>query len=222
MNSSAFSEQEYDEKIRKTLPFYREMQQQAAGLVKVMGMERIRWLDTGCGTGNMAQEAVNQCHVLEITLADPSEKMLKIAGARAREWKVPFRLEAAGTEQLKYEEAFDVVTAIQAHHYLTREQRRKATQKCCSALKAGGVYITFENITPATKEGTELALKNWQNYQIQNGKSKEEAKRHISRYGAAYFPITLEEHLSLLKECGFGTADILWYSYMQAGVFGIK
>jgi tRNA (cmo5U34)-methyltransferase len=34
-----------------------------------------------------------------------------------------------------------------------------------------------------------------------------------------YFPITIEEHLSLLREIGFEVIELLWFSYMQAGFY---
>jgi tRNA (cmo5U34)-methyltransferase len=37
-----------------------------------------------------------------------------------------------------------------------------------------------------------------------------------------YFPITVEEHLDLLRNCGFGAVEMFWYSYMQAGFYCIK
>jgi tRNA (cmo5U34)-methyltransferase len=37
-----------------------------------------------------------------------------------------------------------------------------------------------------------------------------------------FFPITVEEHLSLLKKMGFNAVELLWYSYMQAGFYCVK
>ena len=31
------------------------------------------------------------------------------------------------------------------------------------------------------------------------------------------FPITIEEHITLLREAGFKSVDILWTSYLRAG-----
>jgi len=40
--------------------------------------------------------------------------------------------------------------------------------------------------------------------------------KHLKRFNKAYFPITISEHLDLLKQCGFSVAELFWYSYMQA------
>ena len=36
------------------------------------------------------------------------------------------------------------------------------------------------------------------------------------------FPITIEEHIKLLRECGFKSVDVLWTSYLQAGFWAVK
>lgn len=222
MNSSAFQAEEYDENIIKTIPFYKEMQEQVVSLVNTMGFQQIHWLDSGCGTGNTAERAVKSCSLSKITLADPSDEMLEKVKKRAGNWNLPTRFLLSPSEKLIFQEEFEVVTAVMAHHYLSKEQRRVATKKCYEALKPGGLYITFENIVPDSPVGKEIGLERWENYQINNGKAKAVAQKHISRFGKEYFPITISEHLALLKECDFQTVEILWLSYLQAGFYGIK
>ncbi|MGD0231966.1 MAG: hypothetical protein ABSC19_16690 [Syntrophorhabdales bacterium] len=45
---------------------------------------------------------------------------------------------------------------------------------------------------------------------------------HRSRFGKSYFPITIAEHLELLRATGFSTVEIFWLSHMQAGFYAIK
>lgn len=80
----------------------------------------------------------------------------------------------------------------------------------------------FENFAPDSEEGTRLYLKRWKEFQIANGKTKEEADLHIKRYGQNYFPITISESIKLLKACGFRMVEILWASYMQVGILARK
>jgi len=78
-------------------------------------------------------------------------------------------LSLSSSENLNYQEGFEVVTAVMAHHYLSEERRMEATRKCYKALKPGGIYITFENITLDSLKGKEIGLRRWENYQIKNG-----------------------------------------------------
>lgn len=56
-NVSAFCAEEYDEKIKKTLPYYEEFYRQVIDVVKAKFDCPVKWLDMGCGTGKMAEEA---------------------------------------------------------------------------------------------------------------------------------------------------------------------
>jgi len=44
----------------------------------------------------------------------------------------------------------------------------------------------------------------------------------MQRFDVEYFPINIEEHLKLLRKTGFRIVELFWYSYMQAGFYGIK
>ena len=57
---------------------------------------------------------------------------------------------------------------------------------------------------------------------MEHGKSDQEAEKHIKRRGKEVFPITVNEHIKLLKDTGFKSAEILWMSYLQAGFWAIK
>lgn len=95
-------------------------------------------------------------------------------------------------------------------------------KKCYEALKSGGLFISFENFAPNGKMSERLYLERWKEYQISAGKSSEEAEKHISRYKKDYHPISVSEHLEIMKKCGFVEVELLWLSYMQVGMLGIK
>ncbi len=116
----------------------------------------------------------------------------------------------------------DVITAIQAHHYMSQEERFKTTKNCYSLLNDNGVYITFENIRPATKEGVEVGKHYIKNFQISRGKDIETVQNHLKRFDVEYFPIKVDEHRLLLEKTGFKVVEMFWMSYMQAGFYCIK
>jgi tRNA (cmo5U34)-methyltransferase len=68
----------------------------------------------------------------------------------------------------------------------------------------------------------ELGLERWRKFQVSQGRSTGVVQKHLERFGKAYFPITVSEHLDLLKKCGFGVVELFWYSQMQAGFYAIK
>jgi tRNA (cmo5U34)-methyltransferase len=115
-----------------------------------------------------------------------------------------------------------VVTAIQCHHYLQIEERRKALRSCFELLAPGGLFVCFENVASRTAEGVRIGLKRWKAFLVAEGRTEEEADKHLARYGTEFFPITVEQHLGLLDEIGFRSSELLWFSQMQAGFYAIR
>jgi tRNA (cmo5U34)-methyltransferase len=218
--------QPYDSHISITIPYYHTFHTEIINLVRAAGPEPALWLDTGCGTGTLAEKALQVFGATKFILADPSAEMLQVArGKLGDRFKGRYTILARGSTQeiaLDAGEQPDVITAVLCHHYLKAEGRTDATRKCHSLLKPGGIYITFENIRPFTERGTDIGKLYWKNFQVAAGKSPAEAANHIERFGVEYFPITIEEHLAVLRSSGFSSVEILWCSYMQAGFYCVK
>lgn len=217
---SAFSAAEYDVKIQQTLPYYEEFYKQVIDTVNIGFTDAVSWLDVGCGTGKMAEMAFRHSNVGKFVFCDCAPEMLRVSSERFQCPETAFLLKPV--QELEFQDNFDVVTAIQVNHYLQREERRKAINRCFQALKKNGFFITFENIAPFSKAGTRLYLERWKAYQQQQGKSLKECERHAARYNQSYFPISITEHLELLNNSGFRAVELLWFSGMQAGFLCIK
>ncbi len=224
-NSTSHSAQVYDKQVRNTIPFYDEFHIQTIKIVKAIGINPKTWLDTGCGTGSLVEKAATEFPAIHFVLVDPSPQMLEAAKEKLANQgltEIEF-LQPCPTEKLeKRNEEFNVITAIQSHHYLMPSGRIKATRVCFELLSSKGVYVTFENIRPTTAEGTRIGKENWRQFQISKGRSNQTVEEHLKRFDIEYHPITIKEHLSLLKKTGFSTVELFWYSYMQAGFYCLK
>jgi tRNA (cmo5U34)-methyltransferase len=224
-NKTAHMAAEYDGKIRATIPKYEYFHSETIDLIDSINPSPEKWLDTGCGTGTFALLALNSFKSTKFILADPSKEMLGIASEKLLP-EVNNRIEIlnpVSSQDLKLPEGrFDVITAIQAHHYLNQDGRNAAIRNCLRMLKTGGVFVTYENISPFSTSGMRIGLDRWKRFQVSQGKGMEEAERHVNRFGQEYFPITIEGHLGLLRDAGFSIVEVLWVSYMQAGFYAIK
>ena len=218
--------EDYDANISSILPYYSAFHQETINLIKSLPSSPKVWMDTGCGTGSLINKAIEEFPDTKFLLVDPTEGMLDQARKKLSSYPAG-RLEflgASATQELsqKSEEKSDVITAIQCHHYLSLEDRARATCMCYDLLKEGGIYITFENTRPLTEDGITVGKRYWGSFQLSCGRIEEEVKKHLERFDSEYFPITIEEHLKLLREAGFKTVELFWYSYMQAGFYCIK
>ncbi len=219
-NKSAYNSKIYDEHIINVLPYYREYHDQITDLVRAMGIRNPDWLDTGCGTGTMALRVMESRNDVKFTLCDPSQKML--AEAKEKLSGRGVRFINVSSQELTFDSEYDVVTAVQSHHYLGRDERKEAVGKCYQALRYGGVFVTFENIRMSSDESDAIALSRWARFLSDHGNPEEDVQMHINRRDVEVFPITIEEHITLLRECGFRSADLLWTSYLQAGFWAVK
>lgn len=219
-NRSAFHSQEYDEKIKRTVPYYDEFYKQIVSVVKAQISTPLSWLDVGCGTGRMAQEAFQYMAIERFVFCDNSREMLEMAKERYRDPRSEFR--ELSVLELKETDCFDVITAIQVLHYLQYEERITAIKNCLNALRKDGIFLYFENFRPGSEACLNLSLQRWKAYQVSQGKSPEEAEKHIKRYGKEYFPITVKEHRNILADCGFRYHEVIWLSHLQVGLMGIK
>ncbi len=225
-NSPSHKSELYDLQITDTIPYYESFHDETLKMVKTILKEPKLWLDTGCGTGTLVKKAIKNFNDTNFILSDPSVEMLNLARLKLSnetQEKIKF-LEPVETCDISLSGDYkpDVITAIQAHHYMSREERFKTTELCYSLLNDDGIYITFENIRPATEEGVEIGKQYVKNFQISRGRDKETVKNHLKRFDVEYFPIKVDEHLSLLKKTGFKVVEMFWMSYMQAGFYCIK
>jgi tRNA (cmo5U34)-methyltransferase len=218
-NTSSHNAGQYDRQIRVTIPHYDDIHEEILNFVKVQYPHPRTWLDTGCGTGNFIRKAHDIFPDTEFFIADPSEGMLAKAGQTLEGSRCSL-VGRCGTADLPgiTDRRFDVITAIQCHHYLSREGRREAVYACYSLLNDGGFFITSENIRPFSDEGINRALSSWGAFQRRSGRSEDEVRNHLARFDQEYFPITVTEHLQCFRDAGFPVAEILWISGMQ-GVF---
>lgn len=215
----------YDNQILQTIPYYESFHTETINLVKAAKRDVTVWLDTGCGTGSLVLKALGEFSNTHFLLSDPSKEMLdvaknKLAGVSAD--RVSFLRPVATQDLNDLPIQPEVITAIQSHHYLTVKLREKAVRRCYDLLTDAGFFITFENISPCSEKGIAVGKNNWSNYQLSHGKKLEDVKKHMERFATEYFPITIEEHLQLLRSAGFKVVEILWVSYMQAGFYCIK
>lgn len=210
---------EFDQYIQSTLPYVREFYLQTLSMIRQYENTEGKLLDLGCGTGMLEMLLREAFPGLSLEGVDPSEEMLGVAKLK----EIPNVVFRKGTSQeLHAKEAYDIITAIEVHHFLQPEERKAVVSNIFHALKEGGIYIAFENVLPEDPELKEQELNRWKDFQIAAGKTAEEAELHKKRCGIFYFPITVEEHIRLLKDTGFRHVYVFWRSHMQMGIMGIR
>ena len=224
-NISSHNSKDYDSEIINTIPYYGSFHDESLKLISIILNEPDIWLDTGCGTGTLVQKALIEFDKTYFILSDPSIDMLNLAKNKISKHNKRLKfLEPTETGNIVLDDDLkpNVITAIQCHHYMSPTERVDATKNCYDLLKNNGIYITFENVRPTTPESIEIGKKCWKNFQESSGRDEKDVEIHLKRFDVEYFPITINEHISVLKKSGFSVVELFWRSYMQAGFYCIK
>ena len=225
-NCSSHRSEDYDKEIRDTIPYYDSFHNETINIVKTIIKKPKIWLDTGCGTGTLVKKAIKEFDNTSFILSDPSPQMLNLARSKLQDaGKDRLRiLEPCETSEISLDPDLkpDVITAIQAHHYLSKDERARTTRVCYDMLDEGGVYITFENTRPKTEEGVAVVKEYVKNYQLERDRDADTVENFLKRFDAEFFPISIQDHLLLLEKTGFKVVELFWMSYMQAGFYCIK
>lgn len=204
-----------------TVPGYNALLSEVVDIVRSIGIKPRYWIDTGCGTGNLASRAISVFDDTQFIFADPSPEMIS-AAKKKMNGNMRCSYVTKGTEQLSMgDETIDVISAVLCHHYYGADERKTATENCYRLLKEGGAYITIEHVKHSD-DSAKISKERWKLFLMDKGRTEEEAEGYLSRFGTVFFPIAAEEHIALLKECGFRTAGMFWYTCSDVGVYGIK
>lgn len=220
-NASAHKAADYEAEVEKTVPWHAQFLELAVDVALAACPAPKRWLDTGCGPGVLGARVLERAPGVELTLADPSRAMLDLARARLSTLPADRFVECT-SETLPDGAPFDVVTAIQCHHYGDMEARLRAVTRCRDRLVDGGVLVVFENVRAESDAGHALQRARWAEWQRAQGRDAATVEKHLAREGVQFFPIRVSQHLGLFAHLGFTTVELVWRAYGQAGFLAIR
>ncbi len=207
---------DFDRSVIFRIPGYREMRQKVSDSVSSSGRSPAMWLDAGCGTGSFVEENLRRFPKTQFILSDPSSDMIAAAKKRLNgNYRCAFVTKP--TDELNFgDSTLDVITAVLSHHYYRPDEKSKAVENCFRMLKDGGTYIFVEHAPPGPD------YSEWRKFQIGNGISEDDADVFFARCGKEFFPMSEEEHIRMLKGCGFSKAEKFWESVSDIGFIAVK
>lgn len=220
-NTTAHRAADYEREVVRTIPHHADILATAVDVALGARPSPARWLDTGAGPGKLAELARERSPQTELWLADPSEAMLALARARHPDLPAEHLLHLR-SQELPAVGPFDVVTAVQCHHYGTMADRERAVARCRELLAPGGALVVFENVRAETDAGQALQRARWAAWQRAQGRDEETIARHLAREGTQFFPARVSEHLALFQRQGFAVVELVWRAHGQAGFLAIS
>lgn len=211
----------YEREAPNTAPFHVTVLEEAVDVALAAVPAARRWLDTGCGPGQLVELARARTPEVEFFLADPSETMLTFA--RARHSDLPSeRFLGVPSHALPDIEPLDVITAVLCHHFYRDEAAHAAALRRCRALlRPGGALVTVEIVRAETDAGHALQRRRWEAWQRKHGRAPEQIAALLENEGVQYFPMPASRLCAAIEEAGFAPVEMFWRAYALAGFVAI-
>ncbi|MBN1563329.1 MAG: class I SAM-dependent methyltransferase [Anaerolineae bacterium] len=169
-------------------------------------------LDLGAGTGNLARRVLGAIPNSYVTLIDFSLNMLSEAPDVLADFKGRYNTICEDFFAFDMPPAtFDgIVSSFAIHHARGRAEYGRLYQRIRSWLKPGMVFACCDVVAGSNQQWTAMNEAGWQQH-LRAAEFDDATIAHIfANYRVEDTPISLPEHLTLLREAGFAHVDVLW------------
>jgi len=211
----------FDKQVQKNIPCYNEM---LTALINAIpnNKDSPKILDLGCGTGNIAQKALNRFPEAEVTCLDLSENMIEIAKDKLSSYE-NIEYIVGDFTQMELNTKYDVVLSSLALHHIPNDEEKEAMYKnIYETLEKDGVFYNADVIKANSNYNEELNNKIAIQEMKENGVTDEEIAEHKGKRDANDIPTTLIKHIKMLENVGFKEIDVIWKHYSNAVYGGSK
>lgn len=205
--------EQYDGIIKKLIPYYHQMVDAIVNTIPFEHTSEIEVLDLGCGTGTVAKTVKDTFTKAKMTCMDISANMLQIAGGKLSDASDTTYINSNFYE-FNFEKKYDsIVSSLALHHLVTKEDKLDFYSKIYSGLKAGGIFINADVVLASTDFLQKRYMEQWKSFMCRNVMKDEVENKWIPTYYEEDRPVSMMEHIEMLKEAGFADIDIVWKYY---------
>jgi tRNA (cmo5U34)-methyltransferase len=213
---------EYDSLIRRFIPRYDEMLDEAVRFIRnsTANGGRAQFVDLGIGTGSLTERILHLLPQAQVIGIDADQKMLEEAAQRlsSDRGRIELRLQDFSSELPAAQHAYFAALAL--HHIVRLDSKQALYRKICDALIPGGVFVNADAMFDDT--GSNNVRMDWTKHLISSGFTEEEALGHLQSWRKEDKYFGVETELYLLQNAGFVDCDVLWRYGPMAVITGRK
>lgn len=183
-----------------------------------------RVLDIGAGTGNLSRSILEALPEAKVVLMDFSANMLsEVPNVLAQ---FPGGYETVVADFIDADLGTGLYAAVVAsfaiHHCRGIVEYGKLYRNIFTALGETGIFVCGDVVSGADQNLIRQNENEWRAFLSSQGLDDAEVERILSNYHVEDSPIDLWSHLSLLKEAGFKTVEVVWKKSNFSVYAGIK
>jgi tRNA (cmo5U34)-methyltransferase len=189
----------YDQMIRRLIPGYDRMLDEAAAAVTALDPERV--IDLGAGTGSLSERVLERAPGAIVELWDVDPAMLAQARVRLAPFGERTRLvERSFRDPLARCDA--VMASLALHHVRVLEEKAALYRRIAAALRPGGVFVNADATIPGEPEAARAAYRAWADHQVASGIDEAQAWRHFEEWASEDRYFSVEEELAAMEGAG--------------------
>jgi SAM-dependent methyltransferase len=207
--------EEYDSRIRTFIPGYDEMLDCAAGALTALGIERLRVVDLGTGTGALTQACARMRQDLQFTVVDADPQMLDTARARLSDHNIAATFVEANFLDVTLPECEVVVSSLALHHVKDFHEKEQLYRRLHHALVPNGLLILADCCPSADNDIARLEHEAWRVH-LRRAYSDAEIDGLFASWSDEDRYFQLPTELGMLHRSGF-EPDVLW----RRGAFAV-
>jgi tRNA (cmo5U34)-methyltransferase len=200
---------EYDVEIRRFVPRYDAMLDEAAGALAdhLSKTKSSRILDLGAGTGALSEKLAARFSTAHMILLDADSEMLSRAEARLAEHRARIELiRGSFTDALPSCDA--AVASLALHHLHSPAAKQEVYANIRRALAPGGVFVNADAQIPASTALSAPIVKRWAGHLVDNGDTEAQAYERFAQWATEDRYLGIDEELDMLRTAGFSAVDV--------------
>jgi SAM-dependent methyltransferase len=206
---------EYDRRIRSFIPFYGEMLDAAAGVLRIVPSLEPTIVDLGIGTGALAACCLAIIPRARIVGLDADPEILALARRRlARRARGRLMLQHANFLDADIPRCEAIVASLALHHIPTKPAKLRFYRRAFAALRPTGLLLSADCHTGSSPRIDAELRRQWRNHLLDSYPSRR-ADGFLRAWAREDFYFPLEDERRMLEEAGFAV-DIVWRRAMFA------
>jgi tRNA (cmo5U34)-methyltransferase len=215
--------QAFDSHVRKSVPFYDEMQRMVIELSEYFVRDQSVVYDLGSSTGTTL-ELLSSAHAgkedTQFVGFDLSKFMIKEARKKVNRPNVRFYHK--NVLDVDFSPPANFVTSLFTLQFLTLADRRALLARINEGLIEGGGLLIVEKISAEHSVFEDMWTELYWDFKRGQGFTPEQIIEKANSIRGVMKPLTIEENTDLLWQTGYSRVDIFFKWYNWAGILAIK
>ena len=215
--------QAFDSHVRKSVPFYEEIQRMVIELSEYFVRDRSVVYDLGSSTGTTL-ELLSSAHAgkedAQFFGFDLSKFMIKQARKKVNRPNVRFRHK--NVLDVEFSPPANFVTSLFTMQFLTLAERRVLLARINEGLIEGGGLLIVEKISAEHSGFEDMWTELYWDFKRRQGFTPEQILEKANSIRGVMKPLTVQENFDLLWQTGYSRVDMFFKWYNWAGFLAIK